>query len=275
MNAVLGAAALGSVRRKAISDIPSSEQGHLLVKSSALWNSYLSNSATSSELIELVSKDLEVDAAVIRGWINLYGWRRPEDEVEGSADESLFSVKSDTVYHVDGIDRTMDQNALRDMAVDPLCPFWSKLREKHRRPAMTWLSTLSFLAPIRIDFSLFQNMLDRFFVTIEDLACVFCVEPGLLRRYCDAHGIKQQQYAGVSDVSIAKLVTDNDCLQQVLVHYAQQLYRERAIPIRRVSQNVGLQWQDVWAMGVRHNGWQLPTTETLSEIERSVSNHEI
>lgn len=256
--------------------IPSNQSLQQAARS--FWHERLSHHHHASELIEEVANQFRIDQAVIIGWVNLNNWARPEDDESGARidqDENVFGVGADSLYQIKGIDRRMSVQELRELAVDPLYPFWCNLRNQYRRPAMTWLETTGAVNPGDIDLDEVQALLDQFPLTINQMAALMCVEPQVFSKYCSYYGIRTQRHAGTIDLTLGQLVHRHPALQQVVVRNSQWLYYRYAIPIHRLARYCNLQWEDLWAMGTRHGCWVLPEDKTLQEVEYLVSHHKL
>ena len=245
-----------------------------------LWHHNLSHYMCASELRDYVADALHIDSAVINGWISLYSWSRPEDRDANNpddVDDSLFSLASShDLFQVYGIDRRMTAQELREMAVDPLSDFWSRMRTDYRRPARTWLHGAGYVPLAQIDMAHTQLLLDQFPLTCTQLASILCVEPDIFANYANAKGVKARKDAGSGRIHVGQLACRHPLLAQTLAQHCQYLYRHYAIPILRLSQLCDISWQDLWSLGVQHgNGWILPTANRLSEVERIISSYEI
>lgn len=254
-----------------------SSRGTLQERVHSAWLDLLSHHHCSAELVDAISQSFGIDSAVVIGWVNLNGWPRPEDNgaPNPEKDEDRFGVASETIYHVSGIDRRMDRQALRDMAIDPLCAFWSQLRTTYRRPTMTWLEITGTTNLSRIDLSQAQSLLNRFPMTLTQLAGIYCASPALFEKFAASQQVTPQSHPGTGSLHTGRLIHDHEILQRIVVAHAQDLYYHYAIPVHRMADKVGLPWDELWAYGVVHGAWQLPHDERMAEIEWLITNHKV
>lgn len=244
--------------------LPSRSTDAISVRKKALflWESKLSHFVSCSELMLHVAKEVNLDASIIAVWRTMYDWPIPEATVN----PRVGSSSSD--------DQDPDEFDPCDHAEDPLEAFYDELRPGYRRYVSNYIRNAGFLSPCQADLKLVQRLLDRHPITLESVALILCQEPGPFAKYAIAKGVKVPHHSSL-DQSIAYLVHCDPHLATVAIRHAQQVYRERSIPIRVTAQRMNLTWQDLWVYGVRYGCWEMPSASQLRELRALVLSRKV
>jgi hypothetical protein len=222
----------------------------LKARARSFWINNASKWGSVFELSDYTAKLFDVDSSLINAWRTLERWPVPNKDPGRKTFVGFF-----------------DEDDPRDFANDPLHDFYHH-HEKigNRRSALDYLKAVGFLRPSEIDLDMVQSLLQRYPVSLEDLATYLCVEPQLFAKYARANGIAENSI-NCSYQPFLSLLYLHSQLQRVVVAHAQHLYRYRGVPIRFMACRLNLNWRELWSLGAEYGAWQMPSADTLRELD--------
>lgn len=222
----------------------------LKTKARKFWIENASEWGSVFELSDHIAKHFDVDASLINAWRTVERWEMPSKDPGRKTFVGFF-----------------DEDDPRDFANDPLHDFYHH-HEKigNRRSTLDYLKAVGFLRPSEVDLDMAQSLLQRYPISLEDLATYLCVEPLLFAKYARANGIKEKLINRPCQPFLSLLYLHSQ-LQQVVVAHAQHLYKLRGVPIRFMACRLNLNWRELWALGAERGVWQMPSVDTLRDLD--------
>jgi len=232
-----------------------SEGMDLRLAAKACWMRNHGRFATCEELATHVAESLGgLNVSTIRAWRSFYEWPNPELSQPADSEGARFwriEEDDDPYAH----------------AHDPLEDFYAQYRMKAYRKYMNKYVTITgYNSPSEVDLTEIQAILDQHPITLEKLAIAIGQESDIFPTYARAKGIVEPPHAQV-DVPIGTLIFHHQGFASFVIRHLQHLYHHRGITIRILAGRLGLNWQDLWLLGVRLGYWRLPTPQTFTEMD--------
>lgn len=220
----------------------------LRLKVKSLWFEECRFYSTCEELAAYISSQTGVSAPVIRAWRSLYEWPVP-------------SASGRTTWEMDDDDDPLAH------AHDPLDDFYNDRRDKgHRRMLSKYLEATGFNSPSEANLSEVQDILNRHPISLWNLAIGLGQEPEIFCVYAKAKGIVEPRHAQIN-IPLGTLMFHHEGFATFIIRNAQHLYHHRAIPINIIANRLGLNWRDLWLLGVRFGYWRMPSPASLTTVD--------
>ena len=223
------------------------------------WEEYLSSSAIDAHMVaNKIAEEANLEPNLILAWAKIYGW-------------PITSKRFDSIKDM-RVNSEFLSNDARDDAVDPLAEFY-RIRSKLGKSGAInrYFSLAGYLNTNDLNFQEVVRLLSKYPLSLEMVAKMYCQEIGLFMRFAASKGLKGTVCSKNSPTLFELLERESE-LQSVVSNNARSLYYKKAIPINHIAKRYGgIDWKDLWLLGVRFGFWELPSSTTLAIIDDYLS----